>query len=415
MPSLAPSKPEAVYLQWRHKFRTPKKERKSSSNNSSWLNSTPAMLQHQHQHQHQNTIESNGEQYLPQETKLPLTYEVMRSIVAALAYIEECDDQHCRSFLCNSNLNQQVDLNTHKEMIEATRRLILLDDNIAPVESFAKINNVNIVSAGVKAAIKSCEPVIPEMMEQDLYKIEKKDSEKVIEKFLGRMPEVHMILCIEIFHHVSKTVKAQMASDQSKDLLNQLANEVGELIVPNSSAPWTTRIAWYQFRKKKLRRRVMKTMIRYFAIETKSTGTSTQSVQEVDLPTEDSALNQSDISDASDFRQHDNLKLSNKSNPYYDDAHLVHNTNDSLHEEDINAEIDDVKKSLFPELDTMEVMPDWIKLRELGHTFDIYMDDIKKEAIRQMRFDAEILNEAQCRLHAAEMVLNPQDVTPSVL
>ena len=63
----------------------------------------------------------------------------------------------------------------------------------------------------------------------------------------------------------------------------------------------------------------------------------------------------------------------------------------------------------------MEVMPDWIKLRELGHTFDIYMDEIKKEAIRQMRFDAEILNEAQCRLHAAEMVLNPQDVTPSVL
>ncbi len=406
--------------QWHHKLRTPKKDN-IRRNATSWFNTTPANLREDSEHQYESEINdlSNGNGYgVSQHGKLPISYEVMRSFVAALAYIEKYNDQHNCSFFTTNDANSipVVDIDSHKKIVEEAKQLILNDNTIAQVESFSKFNDVNVVSEGMKGAIQNCEPLIPESMQEHLFKIEK-NSEKDIQKFLSQMNqnEVHMILLIEIFHHVSKEFKRQLVAESNKkDFLNQMAHDVGELVAPFNSEICTTKIIWKHLRRKKIRRRVMKTIIRYFAKETNriSIGSSDDKMR---YEEEDSEVLDSSPNVSYTICSNDQLVLEGNS------LHCNKYPQSTVIEEVAKGGVNEVKMDHFRKLDksieSESMNPGRSKLLKqlllvAGHTFESsYMDDIKKEAIFQMKSESEILNAAKRRLHAAELLLNHHEAT----
>jgi hypothetical protein len=416
------SKPKPPHSQWRHKFITPKKNRKSSKpKTSSWINfSTPAILREgrgdvvfqEHGMKDENGIAlDDGIHDANVSTKkVPITYEVMRSIVAALAYIEKChDDETFHCFLSYSDENLPPSDPNDVKLIEETKQLIL-SDNLIKVNAFQSMSR-QIVSIGLHAALRSCGPIIPESMEKDLYKIDKTASEAMIQLFLSRLPEVNMILCLSLFQHISKTFKAILATldeHRSKVVLNQLACKIGDLIhstATNVAKGSIISTEIFHFRKKKLRRRAMKTLIRYFMIETnvghhniEESGTSYPSDTIFGI-----LENNRKRDDEGPLRGKVKSGPSSKTSPMFysiDESGNKIPEKESEYNVEVEDETDEMAKILFSYGDIGSEQG-----QEASPSVHEYMTNIKIEALHQVSIDDKILTDAKRRLNEAEAVL----------
>jgi len=107
MPSEALSILARDKASWRHKFRTPRKEKKKTQ---SWLASTPMFLRLEWKESRQEQHSADSDAGKKSAEGISLTYEIMRSMVSALSYIEQHGhgDLHHRQHPCLDH-NPRVD------------------------------------------------------------------------------------------------------------------------------------------------------------------------------------------------------------------------------------------------------------------------------------------------------------------
>ena len=367
---------------WRHKFRTPRKEKKSKT--LSWSDSKPAKRSAIEFTSHSYDRESNEEaNRSSEERRVPITYEVMRSIVVALSYVEEkldfnlnCQSESILLFLptlpkCDDDIRK----------IEALRKVIL-DECITPFDTFAKLKDASIICAAVKAAIMSCEPIVPEQ----IMSVVVLNTSKDIQNLLSQLPQLNLLLFITLLQHACKVVKAQSSSEHlSKGLLNEVACGSWDLVVSKS----TVTGAWYQFRKRKSRRRIMKALIRYFLFE-KSTSMN-------------SPLKSEPTREIGDGISSDDISAAIATNNFHKGEKLctIEDFIDSR-----KKDVDYSPKSPMPY--KAGERPDYemdFRYGEQIKSFENKMDDMKKEALHQMRHDVNVMKEERCRINVAEVIL----------
>ena len=155
---------------------------------------------------------------------IPITQPIMRSIVAAITFIEK------------EGGTQQEELYTYNQMqsseVERCKILILSSRKmggqyIIDVDSFAIFTNILVVAEGVKKALLSCEPIVPSSMYHHFMTMQHGSEVEMILSNPKWPNDLTGITFIALLHHFAKIVR-EANSEQNR---NKLTTVFGGILI----------------------------------------------------------------------------------------------------------------------------------------------------------------------------------------
>lgn len=245
---------------WNHKFRTPRKKRLDLFVENAVVSTTPNNTIDKRKNR-PHTDKAAGVAYKRNGNKrkvnnIPITHDIMRSISAAIAYIEELGG------LSNKELYRDIHADTYSSLaddIMVSKNQILRyypSGHSIGVKSISQLSNNNliVISEAFKLGLKSCEPLVPYEMCEEVMQIQHGGE---IERLLSSSswPDSHRIAFILLLHHLGKIVSNDNMNKEI--ILDRLAIQFSKILLREARRPFRKK------RSEKAKTRVIKLVIKH--------------------------------------------------------------------------------------------------------------------------------------------------------
>jgi len=258
---------------WKHKFWTPQKNkhRRHESSAESTLrdistilnvseNTTTSNNNSTEGHQKPFILSTKAEPANRENGKyIRIRHDIMRSISAAITHIERLGGLNTKELY--GEIEKDTFSSLKDEIITCKNQIL---KQYSPgysigVESISKVsNNCIVVSEALKLALKSCEPLVPlEMYNQVMKMKQGSDIERLLSSHLW--PDPNRFLFILLLHHFGKLSMNDNINE--KLILERLARDFSSILLREVRQP---------FRKSKIEKkkiRLIKTVINHISSE----------------------------------------------------------------------------------------------------------------------------------------------------